>query len=117
LTTDASYDYWFKPHRNEDLYEAPKFLKNTALTAAALGASPLFSLASSQKKPNVIVILTEDIGHGGEESFGLLHGSLAPGNDVLDDATEAKWETIFYLPGYECSAPALLASTKVRKPV
>jgi len=41
-----------------------KFLKNTALTAGALGASSLFPLASSQKKPNVIVILTDDIGHG-----------------------------------------------------
>jgi arylsulfatase len=41
-----------------------KFLKNTALTAAALGASPLFPFAASQKKPNVIVILTDDIGHG-----------------------------------------------------
>jgi arylsulfatase len=41
-----------------------KFIKNTALTAAALGASSLFPFASSQKKPNVIVILTDDIGHG-----------------------------------------------------
>jgi arylsulfatase A-like enzyme len=41
-----------------------KFLKNTAITAAALGASSIFPFASAKKKPNVIVILTDDIGYG-----------------------------------------------------
>jgi arylsulfatase A-like enzyme len=41
-----------------------KFLKDTALTAAALGTASLSSFAAAKKKPNVIVILSDDIGYG-----------------------------------------------------
>jgi arylsulfatase len=41
-----------------------KFLKTTALTAAAVGVSSLYPYAASKKKPNVIVILADDIGFG-----------------------------------------------------
>jgi arylsulfatase A-like enzyme len=40
------------------------FLKDTALAAAALGTVSLSSFAASKKKPNVIVILSDDIGYG-----------------------------------------------------
>jgi arylsulfatase A-like enzyme len=41
-----------------------EFLKDTALTAAALGTASLSSFAAAKKKPNVIVILSDDIGYG-----------------------------------------------------
>jgi arylsulfatase len=41
-----------------------KFLKTTALTAAAVGASSLYPYSALKKKPNVIVILTDDMGYG-----------------------------------------------------
>ena len=41
-----------------------KFLKTTALTAAALSTASLHQLASARKKPNIIVILTDDQGYG-----------------------------------------------------
>jgi arylsulfatase A-like enzyme len=41
-----------------------RFLKNTALTAAALSTASLQRFASAKKKPNVIVILTDDQGYG-----------------------------------------------------
>ncbi|MBN1568092.1 MAG: arylsulfatase [Acidobacteria bacterium] len=41
-----------------------KFLKTTALSAAALGAAPLYSHVMPKKKPNVIIILTDDQGYG-----------------------------------------------------
>jgi arylsulfatase len=41
-----------------------RFIKTTALTAAAVGAAPLYSKASPPPKPNVIVILTDDQGYG-----------------------------------------------------
>jgi arylsulfatase A-like enzyme len=41
-----------------------EFLKDTTLTVAALGTAPLTSFTASKKKPNVIVILSDDIGYG-----------------------------------------------------
>lgn len=46
------------------------FLKTTALTAAALGTSSLYSYAASTKRPNVIVILTDDQGYGDFSLYG-----------------------------------------------
>lgn len=40
------------------------FIRTTALSAAALGAAPLYAMTASKKKPNVIVILTDDQGYG-----------------------------------------------------
>jgi arylsulfatase A-like enzyme len=44
--------------------ERRKFLKSTALSAAALGIAPLGFGTPQQKKPNVIVILIDDQGYG-----------------------------------------------------
>jgi arylsulfatase A-like enzyme len=46
------------------------FLKTTALTAAALGTSSLHSYAALSKRPNVIVILTDDQGYGDFSLYG-----------------------------------------------
>jgi hypothetical protein len=47
-----------------------KFLKSTALTAAALGTGSLYSYAAAKKKPNVIVIISDDIGYGDVSCHG-----------------------------------------------
>jgi arylsulfatase len=46
------------------------FLKTTALAAAAAGTASLYSLAASPKRPNVIVILTDDQGYGDFSLYG-----------------------------------------------
>jgi arylsulfatase A-like enzyme len=57
-----------------------KFLKTTALSAAALGTAPICSYALAKKKPNVIVILSDDIGYG-DFSF---HGNPVLKTPFLD---------------------------------
>lgn len=47
-----------------------KFLKTTALSAAALGTSHLYPCAPASKRPNVIVILTDDQGCGDLSIYG-----------------------------------------------
>jgi arylsulfatase A-like enzyme len=46
------------------------FIKTTALAAAAAGTASLHSLAASPKRPNVIVILTDDQGYGDFSLYG-----------------------------------------------
>jgi arylsulfatase A-like enzyme len=46
------------------------FLKSTAFTAAALGTSSLHSYAASSKRPNVIIILSDDQGYGDFSLYG-----------------------------------------------
>jgi arylsulfatase A-like enzyme len=46
------------------------FLKTTAFAAAAAGTASLYSLAASPKRPNVIVILTDDQGYGDFSLYG-----------------------------------------------
>jgi arylsulfatase A-like enzyme len=41
-----------------------KFIKTTALSAAAMSAAAIYPNASAKNKPNVIVILTDDQGYG-----------------------------------------------------
>ncbi len=52
------------PNNQEVILKRRKFLKNTAMTVAALSMDSLSSYAAAKKKPNVIVILSDDIGYG-----------------------------------------------------
>jgi arylsulfatase A-like enzyme len=47
-----------------------KFLKTTALAAAAAGTASLHPLVASPQKPNVIIILTDDQGYGDFSLYG-----------------------------------------------
>lgn len=47
-----------------------RFLKTTALTAAAVGTASFHAFAASPKRPNVIVILTDDQGYGDFSLYG-----------------------------------------------
>lgn len=60
------------------------FLANSALTAAALGTSP-FTGAAAQRRPNVILILTDDQGYGDLS----LHGNPVLKTPHLDSVGEA----------------------------
>jgi hypothetical protein len=50
--------------KERSIMKRRKFLKDTAFAAAALSTASLYSQAADPKKPNVIVILTDDQGYG-----------------------------------------------------
>jgi arylsulfatase A-like enzyme len=62
----AKLHIWIPAYFSEEriFMKRRRFLKTTALTAAALSTAPLHPFAAAKKKPNVIVILTDDQGYG-----------------------------------------------------
>lgn len=54
------FEHFLFNFEENDIMKRRKFLKDTAFTVAALGTSSLYSHSASQKKPNIIFILTDD---------------------------------------------------------